>query len=66
VCREVVEYLIQVFFNYIWDQWAVPGEDMSQQATSVQHTIATLALVLSAMVVALSTCDLGFVLYCIF
>ncbi|KAI8926693.1 transmembrane amino acid transporter protein-domain-containing protein [Entophlyctis helioformis] len=55
VCREVL-------FNYWWSDTVNPNEDMSQKATPLQHVVVTLLLVISSMAIALSTCDLGFVL----
>jgi sodium-coupled neutral amino acid transporter 11 len=56
VCREVI-------FNYIWhDNLSLISEDMSVRASNEQSRVVTLALVFSSMIIALSTCDLGFLL----
>jgi sodium-coupled neutral amino acid transporter 11 len=56
VCREVI-------FNYIWhDNLSLISEDMSVRASNEQSQVVTLALVFSSMIIALSTCDLGFLL----
>jgi sodium-coupled neutral amino acid transporter 11 len=55
VCREVV-------FQYLWSHLYHPSVDLTKEATELAHVTTTLVLVLSAMFIALSTCDLGFVL----
>ncbi|KAL2920241.1 hypothetical protein HK105_200309 [Polyrhizophydium stewartii] len=55
VCREVV-------FNYWFMDESAMHEDVSHRASGAQHVAVTLALVLSSLAIALSTCSLGFVL----
>lgn len=55
VCREVI-------FNYFWSHLYPPNSDLSRLTSPMVHIMTTVALVFSAMFIALTTCDLGFML----
>ena len=55
VCREVL-------FNLWWSDENLSAHLLAERATPMQHILTTLTLVLTSMVIALATCDLGFLL----
>lgn len=55
VCREVI-------FHYLWSHSYHPTANINLLTSTQVHVLTTLLLVFSAMLIALTSCDLGFIL----